>query len=259
MTPPIRKFPRTPHLEGSRIQPGDSPNSVPFHEIRGQTVVVEEKMDGANAAISFDGGRLLLQSRGHYLIGGPRERHFARFKTWANSLVDALQPVLGERYVIYGEWVYAKHTIFYDRLPHYFLVFDALDTVRDAFLDTPSRTALLENLPLASVPILATGAFQTPESLSALLGRSSFIGRDHIAALRESCLRDGLEPARVASETDSSELMEGLYIKLERDGAVQARYKFVRASFLQAVTQSGSHWLERPIVPNLLAPGRSIW
>ena len=36
--------------------------------------MVEEKIDGANSAVSFDGdGGLLLQSRGHYLTGGYRE------------------------------------------------------------------------------------------------------------------------------------------------------------------------------------------
>jgi hypothetical protein len=34
-------------------------------------VTVEEKVDGANAAISFSpDGQMLLQSRGHYLTGG---------------------------------------------------------------------------------------------------------------------------------------------------------------------------------------------
>jgi RNA ligase len=261
MTAPIRKYPRTPHLEGSRIQPGDEDlDAVSFTEIRGQRVVIEEKVDGANAAISFStDGKLLLQSRGHYLRGGPRERHFALFKTWANSIADQLWPVVGHRYVIYGEWVYAKHTVFYDKLPHYFLVFDALDTVRDAFLDTPSRTVLLHGLPFSSVPILANRAFQAPESLSALIARSSFIGHDHLGRLQKLCVQDGLDPARIIAETDPGNLMEGLYVKLEADGIVQARYKFVRASFLQAVAQSGSHWLERPIVPNQLAPGISIW
>ena len=85
------------------------------------------------------------------------------------------------------------------------------------------------------------------------------IGENHLEQLHELCLRDGLEPTRTMAETDASSLMEGLYVKLERDGIVQARYKFVRASFLQAVAQSGSHWLERPVVPNQLAPNVSIW
>ena len=44
--------------------------------------------------------------------------------------------------------------------------------------------------------------------------------------------------------------MEGLYLKIEENGEVVKRAKFVRASFLQTVEQSGSHWLERPIIPN---------
>jgi hypothetical protein len=53
--------------------------------------------------------------------------------------------------------------------------------------------------------------------------------------------------------------MEGLYIKVEEAEIVRARYKFVRASFLTAVSQSGSHWLSRPIIPNQLAAGVDIF
>lgn len=40
---------------------------------------------------------------------------------------DRLYEVLGRRYVMYGEWMYAKHTIYYDLLPHYYMEFDVLD------------------------------------------------------------------------------------------------------------------------------------
>src|SRR4051794_30538549 len=69
MTPAIRKYPRTRHLVGSGLQPGDQDlDAVPVSELRGKNVVIEEKMDGANCGISFgpDFG-LLLQSRGHSL------------------------------------------------------------------------------------------------------------------------------------------------------------------------------------------------
>ena len=51
------------------------------------------------------------------------------------------------------------------------------------------------------------------------------------------------------AETDASGLMEGLYIKVEEDGVVRERYKFVRRDFLQTVIDSGSHWMERPRNP----------
>ena len=52
----IRKYPRTPHLEGSRLQPGDEDLSqIRFSEIQGKHLVVEEKCDGANSGISRAG------------------------------------------------------------------------------------------------------------------------------------------------------------------------------------------------------------
>ena len=69
----IFKYPRTQHIEGSKLSDGDYDLSqVPFDQIKGKHVVVEEKVDGANSGISFSPDyELLLQSRGHYLTGGP--------------------------------------------------------------------------------------------------------------------------------------------------------------------------------------------
>ena len=97
-------------LEGSRLQPGDKDlDAVPFRRIRGRLLVVEEKLDGANCAIGFsEAGEVRLQSRGHYLDGGSRERQFDLMKSWAASHRDALWPALGARYTVYGEWLYAN-------------------------------------------------------------------------------------------------------------------------------------------------------
>lgn len=251
---PIKKYPRTPHLEGSRLQPGDEDlRQTPFSYIAGRHIVVEEKIDGANSAVSFDrDGTLLLQSRGHYLTGGWRERHYDLFKQWAGVHRDGLYAVLGARYIMYGEWMYAKHTVYYDALPHYFLEFDVLDRETGRFLDTPSRRALLEPLPVASVPVLSQGEFRDRESLLALLGSSRYITGAHLEHLREDARRLGLDEERQCRETDASDAMEGLYLKVEEDGRVVERLKYVRASFTQTVDASQSHWLDRPIVPNRL-------
>ncbi len=250
------KYPRTPHLEGSRLQPGDEDlRQVPFDVIAGRHLVVEEKCDGANSAVSFDEhGELLLQSRGHYLTGGWRERHYNLFKQWASVHREALRVVLGSRYVMYGEWLYAKHTVFYDMLPHYFLEFDILDRETGIFLDTPTRHGMLAGLPVVSVPVLAEGAFTDKATLTALLGPSNYIsGESHLDALRRTSRRLGLDEERQVRETDPLPLMEGLYIKVEEGGQVTDRMKFVRPTFYQAVQLSESHWQSRPIVPNGLA------
>ena len=253
-TPRILKYPRTPHLEGSRLQPGDEDLSqISFTAICGKHIVVEEKIDGANCAVSFDeDGVLLLQSRGHYLIGGYKERHFDLFKIWANVHRNALYAVLGARYVMYGEWMYAKHAIFYDKLPHYFVEFDVYDREKKLFLDTHARAALLESLPVVSAPILAEGEFDSLPKLLSLVGNSRYISPQHIEKLRNTCVELGVDPDRACSETDSSLTMEGIYIKVEEGGAVKERLKYVRASYSQHMADSSTPWINRTIIPNSL-------
>lgn len=248
----IRKYPRTPHLQGSRLQPGDEDlNQCPISDIAGRHVVLEEKIDGANCAISFtQDGELRLQSRGHFLTGGYRERHYDLLKQWAIVHQEDFYAVLGSRYIMYGEWMYAKHSIYYDSLPHFFMEFDVLDRETDKFLDTPSRHHLLKDLPICSVPVLASGVFQHTSEILQYLGDSHYISAQHIEHLRAEALRQGLDADRVCRETDASRTMEGIYIKVEENGEVVERMKYVRASFLQTTEESPINWLDRPIIHN---------
>jgi hypothetical protein len=257
----MHKYPRTPHLEGSPGQPGDEDlDFVPVQHLAGRFVVIEEKLDGANAGISFDSsGQMLLQSRGHYLTGGGREKHFALFKTWASRWQSELRQVLKDRYVLYGEWLYAKHTIFYDQLPHYFLEFDVLDLETATFLSTQQRRLLLTGSPVASVPVVHEGPWGKTDQLQDFIRPSLYKSLQWRSRLHDLCVESSLDPQRVIEETDRSDLSEGLYIKAEEADRVIARYKFVRASFLTSVLESESHWLNRPIVRNLLHEGASLF
>ena len=48
-----------------------------------------------------------------------REHHVALLKKWTTAHAHVLYSLLGHRFLTYGDWVDAKHTAFYDRLPHY--------------------------------------------------------------------------------------------------------------------------------------------
>ncbi|MBB6048844.1 RNA ligase family protein [Armatimonas rosea] len=230
----LRKYPRTQHLEGSGLQKGDDPDRLPFVLLREKYLVVEEKLDGANTGISFDeNGTLQLQCRGHYLTGGPGEAQFALLKPWAQTHQGWLWERLGTRYILYGEWLYACHTVFYDRLPHYFFEFDILDTQTNTFLSTARRRALLAGGPVVSVPVLKEGIFSKLKDITKLVGPSLY-------------------------KSDGG-VSEGLYLKWEEDGVVKGRYKWVRAGFLQTILDSGTHWKDRPLVPNQLAEGVDLW
>ncbi|KVP17184.1 RNA ligase family protein [Burkholderia ubonensis] len=216
----IRKYPRTPHLEGSRLQAGDDASTqVPYAHLKGKYIVVEEKMDGANSGIRFNEDlALMLQSRGHYLTGGGREKHFNLLKSWAAYREEVLFDVLGQKYLMYGEWCHSKHTVFYEGV--------------------------------------------APRHLKDLLAMiKPSLGKTErwLDSLRATAQRQGIDVERAVAETESSSLAEGLYIKVEENGVVTERYKWVRRDFLQTLLESDSHWLSRPIVPNQLAAGVDLF
>ena len=258
----LYKYPRTRHILGSRLQEGDEDlEAVPFEALRGRQLVVEEKIDGANSAISFDPETLemQLQSRGHFLTGGPRERHFNLLKQWAAAHRDALLERLEDRFIAYGEWMYAKHTEFYDQLPHYWFEFDVFDRRTETFLSTSLRQELLRGLPIVSVPVVAKGPFERLEELTSLIGPSLYKSPRWRERLEAKAREDGLDVERVRRETDWSDLAEGLYVKDEEDGIVVGRYKYVRAEFTQQILEADSHWQSRPIIANDLAEGVDLF
>lgn len=262
----MNKYPRTRHLRGSRLQAGDHDlEQVGLGQIQGGLLIWEEKLDGANVGFSFDTqGMPLLQSRGHYLRGGAREAQFNLFKAWVDVHRAQFWSVFGNRYTVYGEWCFAKHTVFYDQLPHYFMEFDILDRTRQSFLSTRARQQMLAGLPIVSVPVVFHGRPAMParrqaQAVSNLISRSLYKSLKWTEALKDAASLAALDHEQVLRETDPSDLAEGLYLKHENDDQVIGRFKFVRHDFLQSIAESGTHWSERPILQNRLALGIDIF
>lgn len=87
------KYPRTPHLFGSRGTADDKHlaerESTDF--IADPSLIVEEKLDGTNVGIHFTtAGRMVLQCRGHEITAGMHAQ-YDLFKQW----VLGKRPVLG--------------------------------------------------------------------------------------------------------------------------------------------------------------------
>lgn len=256
------KYPRTAHLQGSRLQAGDSAQGqTSYQQLIGQYIVVEEKLDGANSAISFsDKGELLLQSRGHYLIGGGRERQFNLFKQWAVAHEAWLLEHLEDRYILYGEWLHKKHSIFYDQLPHYFCEFDIWDRQQQCFLSTIKRHQLLANGPVISVPVLFAGeAPAKQKELLALINHSLAKTSNWQQCFEHIVLREQLDLVKAQQQCDQSDEMEGLYLKLETAEQTIGRLKWVRRDFVQTILDAGQHHSEQPFIPNQLAEGVDLY
>ncbi len=258
----IYKYPRTCHLEGSRKQTGDDDlKCIPFCEIEGKYLVLEEKVDGANCGISFSSdGNMYLQSRGHFLNGGYGERQFDLLKLWAGCFKERLHCLLGDRFVMYGEWLYAKHTVFYDCLPHYFMEFDIFDKTTGKFYSTAKRREFLHDFPFVqSVRVLEQGYYNNSQDIARLIGPSLFISNSAQQSFLAQCKKSGVDSEQAIPQTDLSGAMEGVYIKVEEGDYVVDRLKYVRPSFLNTILDSESHWASRPIIANRLADGVDLF
>ncbi len=235
------KYPRTPHLFGSRGTSDDKHlaerESLRF--LADESLIVEEKIDGTNVGIHFADGELLLQCRGHQITNGMHPQ-YDLFKQWAMVKRGVLEERLGERFIMYGEWAYAKHSIFYGELAHFFFEFDVFDKTTEAFLTLDSRLDLLAESGIETVPIVHCGSLERA-GLADLIGPSAF------ASVFEH---------PVSGQQDN--LMEGLYFRTEDEDEVTGRAKFVRSEFVEKIKQS-THWQQQVMVPNELADGVDIW
>lgn len=236
------KYPRTPHLFGSKGTDDDKhlgpAESAAF--VADPSLIAEEKLDGTNVGIHFTpAGRLVLQCRGHEITTGMHPQ-YDLFKQWVMVKRPTLEAMLADRYILFGEWLYAKHSIHYRALPHYFFEFDIYDKEADAFLDLDTRLLMLEDTGIHTVPVVHRGAATEPE-LRALVG-----------------------PSRYGSTFDNpltgkpDDLMEGLYLRVEAEGVVTGRAKLVRPEFVEKVKQS-EHWQHQVMVPNELRADAEMW
>lgn len=245
------KLPRTLHIAGSRLAKGGvDPKAVQFSTLTGQFLVIEEKVDGTGVSISLDTHwNLVINHRGHPAQG----KEFKALHEWAEKHWEDLLLLLGERYVLFGEWMFNKHTIFYDNLPHFFLESDIYDQERDIWLSTNARNRLLgEHSYIKRVPVLAALKPNNLSQITSYVGKTQFQTENWQQTLRQKCSMIGIPYTKVLSETDDSSLMEGLYIKHEDDFQVLNRYKYIRLEFLQSILDSGTHLIDRqPIFNNL--------
>ena len=224
MTVNFFRFPHTPHIawlaEGA---PRDDKVLSPKEatEFLNADVVVEEKLDGANLGFSLSlGGELRAQNRGQYLVA-PHAGQFARLPDWLLSHGDRLRAALAVHasagLMVFGEWCAARHSLGYDHLPDWFLLFDVYDRSQSRFWSTPRRNVLAATLGLATVPRLLEGRCTLPQ-LRDVLSR------------QQSHFRKGA--------------LEGVVIRRESADWCEARAKLVRPDFTQDI---GEHWSRRRI------------
>lgn len=216
----FHKFPSTPYIEFQKgtIRKEKVLTEKEIEMILSQRIYVEEKIDGANLGISFDcEGNLLLQNRGSYLYP-PLEGQWKVLDGWMKKYENRMFDVLADEYILFGEWCYATHSIYYDSLPDWFVGFDILEKKSNRFLNVPKRNLMMNQIGISTVPLLGKGAF-TLEQLKQFFGKSRF----------------------------GNEECEGIYLRQDGVDYLNYRAKIVRDDFRQNID---IHWSKKRMTYN---------
>src|SRR5262245_55730831 len=106
------KYPRTPHLPWSPGGTRDDRRLTDVEPLLGRELVLTEKMDGSNVCLE----REHVFARSH--TAEPRHPSFDALK----AVHAALRWQIPSHWQLFGEWLWARHSITYDRLPAYLLI-----------------------------------------------------------------------------------------------------------------------------------------
>ncbi len=184
-------------------------------------VTIEEKMDGANIGIIRHKKGFSLQKRGS-LVGQSEHKQFQFFHGWANyKKYDNIMAV-PEGYLLYGELLYAVHTIYYDMLPDYVLLFDIWDGNKNRWLDREARTNFCNKYEFDQVPFIDHG-YYSRFTVEKLMPEKSFYGS----------------------------VAEGMVIKRYTKSGEYYRGKIVKPQFIKEMEES-DHWMHKEVKRNKL-------
>lgn len=140
------KYPRTPHLPFSPGYSDEDINWTNDIHMHGREVVVTEKMDGENTTLYRD-----------YIHSRSLEMSYHSSRTWVKNLHGSIAHDIPEGMRICGENLYAMHSLKYDSLPSFFLVFSIW--MNDLCLSWDETVEWCELLNLSTVPTLYRGNY----------------------------------------------------------------------------------------------------
>ncbi|WP_137743376.1 RNA ligase family protein [Robertmurraya siralis] len=130
-------------------------------------IVIQEKLDGANASFKFENGELKCFSRNTELN---KDNTLRGFTVWANQHFMSHEG-LAENYIFFGEWL-VRHKLSYGENENQFYLFDIYDLVEDEYLPYSKVANAAEELGLNLVPVFYEGEFQSLEHIQSFVGKS---------------------------------------------------------------------------------------
>ena len=218
----IHKFPRTQHIfniGGATVD--DRMLSKEYYDLfmNDNDVFIAEKVDGAQLGVSIDENyKIVIQNRSHY-VNSKSHSQFEKLDKWIMDHSQSLYEILDQDTILFGEWLYAKHSISYTELPDYFMAFDLYNKKKKLFY---SRDILVEKLKDTNVHFVRE------------MYRGKIKDKNQLLKLIE----------QKSEYTDGR--VEGIYLKIFEDNYIKNRCKLVRNDFICG----NEHWTKGGIQVN---------
>lgn len=214
------KYNRTFHMPWSKGATNDDKIATSMEKMIGTPIVLTEKMDGSNTSIEARG----CFARTH--AGAPTHPSFDGLKALHGKIGFQIPPDMQ----FFGEWCFAQHSIAYEALPGYFLLFGIreLDLTEAFWYSWKEVEEYSQYFELPTVPVLFKGVVNSEKELQELV--ESFMNQP------SACggIREGVV-ARVAGEFQDNEFPTHVM-------------KCVRANHVQ----TSDHWKDQEIIRNKL-------
>jgi atypical dual specificity phosphatase len=210
----IHKFPRTQHIFNIGGATVDD-RILDVHDcdtfMKEDDVFIAEKVDGAQLGISMDENyKIMIQNRSHY-VNSKSHSQFEKLDKWIIDHTEALYQILDQDTILFGEWLYAKHSIAYTELPDYFLAFDLYNKKKRLFYNRDKLVEALTDTNVHYVREMYRGKLTNKSQLLSMIEQKSVY-------------------------TDGR--VEGVYLKIFENDYVKARCKLVRNDFICG----NEHW-----------------
>lgn len=203
------KYPKTAHFSFSPGLQNDDRLLPNAKGLEGEEIIAAIKFDGENATLTQD----YTHARSMDSANHPS-------RNWLKALHGSIAHDIPPGLRICGENLYAQHSLAYDKLPSFFLVFNMWKNGKRLSWDTTKEYA--ELLGLHTVPVLYRGPWNEKK-------------------IQEIC------------ETLDPQKYEGIVVSITREISAgewkRTSAKFVRKNHVQ----SDKLWMLKPVVPNQLA------
>lgn len=142
----------------------------------GDFIVIQEKVDGANAAIRYDSktNTIIAQSRKNILSPENTLRGFYNFTQTLDK--NKINKWLGDNIVLFGEWLVSHSVPYPDDAYNKFYVYDAYNLKTEKYFSQLTVKTLAEELGLIYIPTFYEGEFISWEHCMSYVGRTDLGG-----------------------------------------------------------------------------------